>query len=101
MRFLAVIGKNMHNDKIGKEDRHGWLSNLWSLFGTLDDRCRTIIGTRKGTLILPTTHMEDGTWCPPSANGYHCYLLNVGHWQPILENPDSERRMELFVQGPT
>ena len=29
------------------------------LLGTLDIRCRTIIGTRKGTTILTTTHVGD------------------------------------------
>ena len=31
---------------------HGCLSKLGSLFGYLNIRCRTIIGTRKGTIIL-------------------------------------------------
>ena len=33
----------------------GWLSKLRSLFGTLNNRCRTIIGTQRGTIILTTT----------------------------------------------
>ena len=37
---------------------HGWLSKLGSLFGYLNNRCRVIIGTPKGTLILTTTHMK-------------------------------------------
>ena len=37
---------------------HGWLSKLWSLFsGTLNTRCRILIGTQKETIILTTTHM--------------------------------------------
>ena len=35
----------------------GWLSKLWSLLGTLNIRCRIIIRTQKGTLILITTHV--------------------------------------------
>ena len=33
----------------------GWLSKLG---GTLNNRCRIIIGTQKGTIILTTTHMK-------------------------------------------
>ena len=33
------------------------LSKLWSLLGTLNIRCRIIIGIQKGTIILTTTHM--------------------------------------------
>ena len=39
-------------------DSYGWLSKLESLFMvTLNNRCRIIIGTQNGTLILTTTHM--------------------------------------------
>ena len=38
---------------------YGWLSKLGSLLGTLNNRCRIIIGTPKGTIILTTTHIID------------------------------------------
>ena len=34
---------------------YGWLSKLGFLFG-YPNRCRVIIGTQKGTIILTTTH---------------------------------------------
>ena len=34
-----------------------WLSKLWSLLGTLNIRCRIIIGIQKGPIILTTTHV--------------------------------------------
>ena len=36
----------------------GWLSKLRSLLGTLNNRCRIIIGTQKGTMVLTTTHVN-------------------------------------------
>ena len=37
---------------------YGWLSKNYGPFlGTLNIRCRIIIGTQKGTIILTTTHM--------------------------------------------
>ena len=40
----------------------GWLSmrcqNYDPFLGTLNIRCRTIIGTEKGTIILTTTHVQ-------------------------------------------
>ena len=38
----------------------GSCQNYGPLLGTLNTRCRTIIGTQKGTLILTTTHMAFG-----------------------------------------
>ena len=29
-------------------------------WGTLNNRCRIIIGTQKGTIILTTTHVHEG-----------------------------------------
>ena len=36
---------------------YGWLSKLWSFFGTLNTRGRITIGIQKGPIILTTTHM--------------------------------------------
>ena len=45
--------------------RHmGGCQNYGSFLGTLNIRCRTILGTHKGTTILTTTHI--GTWDPLS-----------------------------------
>ena len=38
----------------------GSCQNYGPFLGTLNNRCRIIIGTRKGTMILTTTHMK--TW---------------------------------------
>ena len=32
--------------------------NYGPILGTLNNRCRTIIGTQKGTIILTTTYMQ-------------------------------------------
>ena len=36
----------------------GGCQNYGLFLGTLNNRCRIIIGTQKGTLILTTTHMK-------------------------------------------
>ena len=36
----------------------GGCQNYGPFLGTLDVRCRTIIGTQKGTIILTTTHLK-------------------------------------------
>ena len=36
----------------------GWLSKLWSPFGSLNTRCSIILRTQKGTIILTTTHIH-------------------------------------------
>ena len=41
-------------------DLYGWFSKLRSLCGYPKHRCRTIVGTQKGTIILTTTHMGLG-----------------------------------------
>ena len=38
----------------------GSCQNYGPFLGTLNNRCRIIIGTQKGTLILTTTHMFSG-----------------------------------------
>ena len=35
----------------------GGCQNYGPFLGTLDIRCRTILGTQKGTIILTTTHV--------------------------------------------
>ena len=49
---------------------YGWLSNLWSLFGYLNIRCRIIKGIRKGAIILtPPPHIHD---CHVLGTVYSC-----------------------------
>ena len=36
----------------------GSCQNYGPFLGTLNSRCRIILGTQKGTIILKTTHME-------------------------------------------
>ena len=36
----------------------GWLSRLWSFSGTLNIRCRILIGIQKNTIIVTTTHVN-------------------------------------------
>ena len=47
-----------------KHRRHvGVCQNYGPFLGTLNNRCRTILGTQKGTLILTTTHVDmNGNW---------------------------------------
>ena len=39
----------------------GGCQNSGPFLGTLNIRCRIIIGIQKGTIILTTTHMEERT----------------------------------------
>ena len=39
----------------------GGCRNYGPFLGTLNSRCRTIIGTQKGTIILTTTHIHPKT----------------------------------------
>ena len=60
----------------------GDCQKLWSLFRYLNIRCRIIIGTRKGTIILTTTHMhtdDDHRDC--DCDGYHSFdqLQDIAH----------------------
>ena len=48
---------------------YGWLSNYGPFLGTLNIRCRIVIGTQTGTVTLTTTHTslaesnENVPWC--------------------------------------
>ena len=61
----------------------GGCQNCGPFLGTLNIRCRIIIGIQKGTIILTTTHMEE----PPPEKG-----LTLGHLvegRPTLANRTS------------
>ena len=42
----------------------GGCQNYGPFLGTLNIRCRTILGTQKGTIILTTTHLGTGNLEP-------------------------------------
>ena len=46
----------------------GGCQNDGSFLGTLNIRCRIIIGTQKGTIILTTTHMPPSSSCSSSCS---------------------------------
>ena len=50
MYMWAILGLD--------RDYLGGCQNYGPLLGTLNIRCRTIIGIRKGTMILTTTHIR-------------------------------------------
>ena len=52
----------------------GSCQNLGPFLGTLNTRCRIIIGTQKGTLILATTHMGVGG-NPQRYTHYHSHVF--------------------------
>ena len=41
----------------------GGCQNYGPSLGTLNIRCRIIIGIQKGTIILTTTHIQGGAYC--------------------------------------
>ena len=56
----------------------GGCQNHGPFLGTLNNRCRIILGTQKGTLILTTTHMNLETFLAPwhvSKNGGYWVLV--------------------------
>ena len=64
-----------------KQLSYGWLSKLWLFFcGSLNIRCRTIIGIQKGPIILTTTYIGHimRKWVPRQ-----CVVL-VGCFQAFL-----------------
>ena len=44
---------------IPNKSPYGCCQNYGTFLGTLNNRCRIIIGTPKGTINLTTTHMQD------------------------------------------
>ena len=62
---VLVFSKQLKNPYVhGLESRTemhvGSCQNYGPFLGTLNNRCRTIIGTQKGTIILTTTHVDAG-----------------------------------------
>ena len=52
----------------------GGCQNYDPVLGTLNIRCRTIIGIQKGPVILTTTHIRGGL-CDSSGEGMGCARL--------------------------
>ena len=59
----------------------GW-QNEGPFLGTLNIRCRTILGTQKETLILTTTHLELGA--------LGCWYISWLFLLPCLEGVEGE-----------
>ena len=67
-----------------------WLSKLWPPFGSLNTRCRIILRTQEGTMILTTTHIWVSThrgahkwtpvYCDPYSKDYQKGAPNC--WKP-------------------
>ena len=55
----------------------GGCQNYGPFLGTLNIRCRTIIGTQKGTIILTTTHRGSELCCCPASFGKSFKISNL------------------------
>ena len=51
----------MHLEPRAQEDYMGGCQNYGPFLGTLNNRCRNILRTQKGTIILTTTHIHKGS----------------------------------------
>ena len=58
MKPYTIEAQKLQNQKASllKSNVGGW-QNSGPFLGTLNIRCRTILGTQKGTIILTTTHV--------------------------------------------
>ena len=66
--------------------------NSGPFLGTLNNRCRIIIGTQKGTIILTTTHMQFYSQFPKPTyvEETHFYFVGCLKADPL----DSEKKMQ-------
>ena len=56
--YIGIMKKKMETTIVGYIlGLYGWLSKLWSLLGTLNIRCRILIGIQRGGVILTNTHI--------------------------------------------
>ena len=53
----------------------GGCKNYGPFLGTLNIRCRIIIGIPKGTIVLTTTHMSEGEYSIPHVIYRHGFLI--------------------------
>ena len=52
-----IVSRLLTGCGLGSGHIYGWCQNYGPFLGTLNIRCRIIIGTQKGTEILTTTHI--------------------------------------------
>ena len=65
----------------------GGCQNYGPLLGTLNIRCRIIVGTQKGTIILTTTHM---------GSNYRFYILDIFTYGSVGSQVRNLRKIWLF-----
>ena len=75
----------------------GGCQNYGPFLGTLNNRCRIIIGTQKGTIVLTTTHIKDlsgmiGSFSSPYTGAQSLNLLALND----TKQPSGHR----FLKGP-
>ena len=58
LTLAQVQAKSEDKGKEAKQKHVGGCQNYGPFLGTLNNRCRIIIGAQKGTLILTTTHVS-------------------------------------------
>ena len=83
----------------------GGCQNYGSFLGTLNNRCRIITGTQKGTIILTTTHIDirksSRSMC--KAGGNDRRLGSGSSWIPKTLNPKNPKPLtenpKLLVLG--
>ena len=58
----------------------GGCQNYGPFLGTLNNRCRIIIGTQKGTIILTTTHIDPHTGPRSTVGGSGLAYFCSANW---------------------
>ena len=62
----------------------GGCQNYGHFLGTLNIRCRIIVGIQKGTIILTTTHMFEGEFDKRLTSIRQLRLRGTGIWEFLL-----------------
>ena len=71
----------------------GSCQNYGPFLDTLNNRCRIIIGTQKGTIILTTTHIELGLEVPKvGVSDFEAYLLRTSY-HLLSKSPDLQAEL--------
>ena len=86
---LEQVSECCNCNRQALEALSGWLSKIWSFWGTLNFRCRIIIRIQKGTLILTTTQVLTKPWVPSERPAcWNCPpLTRLNSKTPQLRNP--------------
>ena len=61
----------------------GGCQNYGPFWGTLNNRCRIISGTQKGTIILTTTHM-DFSFIFAGLSGIRAYIMSPKEFRILV-----------------